>query len=253
MAWDPDLYHRFQAQRAAPFADALSLVKRRPRLRVIDLGCGTGELTRRLADALPDSDVVGLDASPEMLERAALEVRPGLRFVAGHIEALNGLYDLIFSHAALHWVEDHERFLPRLYALLAPGGQLVAQIPSNPDHSSRTLMAELAKEPPFAETLGSVRGGLSLLTTERYAELFFRLGAADFTVYEKVYPHVYSDAEGIVEFYRSTALKPYLEPLSEPLRGQFLDRYRERLRACFPERPVFLGFRRILFQATKPA
>lgn len=71
MPWNPDRYHQFQKERSAPFEDALALVTVRAGLRVVDLGCGTGELTRRLADALPDCDALGLDSSAEMLAKAA--------------------------------------------------------------------------------------------------------------------------------------------------------------------------------------
>src|SRR5512134_2128617 len=78
MPWDPNQYHKFQAQRSAPFYDLLALVSVRPNLRVVDLGCGTGELTRQLADSLPHSEVTGLDSSPHMLEKAASFSRPRL-------------------------------------------------------------------------------------------------------------------------------------------------------------------------------
>src|SRR5512147_1524721 len=99
MPWNPDQYHKFQAERSAPFDDLLALVEKRPNLKVVDLGCGTGELTRRLADTLPESDVLGLDNSPQMLARAEAYARPGLRFAAGDIQDLTGTWDLIFSHA----------------------------------------------------------------------------------------------------------------------------------------------------------
>ena len=78
MPWDPKQYHKFQAERSAPFFDLLALVEMRPNLKVVDLGCGTGELTRQLADALPNSDVTGLDSSSQMLEqgRCLLKLKP---------------------------------------------------------------------------------------------------------------------------------------------------------------------------------
>src|SRR5436190_24280330 len=83
MPWNPNLYHKFQAERSAPFYDLLALVDVRPNLKVIDLGCGTGELTRQLADKLPNSDVTGLDSSQEMLEKAASLSTTSLRFIQG--------------------------------------------------------------------------------------------------------------------------------------------------------------------------
>src|SRR5581483_11913432 len=104
--------------------------------RIIDLGCGTGELTARLAVLSPDSDVVGLDSSPTMLAKARPLARGGLRFEQGRIEdwSAEAAYDLVFSHATLQWCENHEALFARLARALVPGGQLLVQMPSNHDH-----------------------------------------------------------------------------------------------------------------------
>jgi len=115
MTWNPDQYHKFQAQRAAPFYDLLALVDKRPNLKVVDLGCGTGELTLKLADSLVGSNVTGLDASSQMLEKSAEYERPSLRFELGDQAALTGTWDLIFSNAALQWSENHEALIPFLF------------------------------------------------------------------------------------------------------------------------------------------
>jgi len=121
MPWNPEKYHQFQAERTAPFEDLLSLVRVQPGLRAVDLGCGTGELTRRLADALPESDLLGLDSSPQMLERAQAWSGRGLRFESGDQSKLTGSYDLIFSNAALQWSEDHAALIPSLFECLNSG------------------------------------------------------------------------------------------------------------------------------------
>jgi trans-aconitate 2-methyltransferase len=90
LPWDPDCYLRFQPQRYAPFEDLVRHIRVREALRVVDLGCGTGELTARLAAMLPSSEVVGLDSSPAMLERAQKFRRPGLSFQEGSMETLGG-------------------------------------------------------------------------------------------------------------------------------------------------------------------
>lgn len=96
MPWDPDQYRKFQSQRFAPFDDLFAMIDVRPGLRVVDLGCGTGELTARLAEQLPQSDTVGIDSSPEMLARARSLARPGLRFEQAAIDDVAGQWDLVF-------------------------------------------------------------------------------------------------------------------------------------------------------------
>jgi trans-aconitate 2-methyltransferase len=251
MTWNPDQYHKFQQERFAPFADLVSLIHVREDMQVVDLGCGTGELTGRLADMLPNSDVLGIDSSPQMLERAAPLARPGLRFAQGSIETLDGEWDLVFSHAALQWVSDHRSLIPQLFALVRPGGQLAVQMPSNHTHPSQTLIARTAGEEPFRTALGGWTRKSPVLTIDAYAELLHTYGGTDLVVFEKVYPHVLESADAIVEWVRGTALLPYLERLPAELRESILERYRERLRARWPSGPVFYGFKRILFSATR--
>lgn len=252
MPWDPERYHQFQQQRAAPFEDAIRLVNVRAGLKAVDLGCGTGELTRRLADALPDCEMVGIDSSPEMLNRAVQHARPGLRFEVGTIEAFSGAYDLIFSHAALHWVDDHPTLIPRLFSCLRPGGQIVVQMPSNHAHATHRLITEIAGESPFREALDGWSRRSPVLGIETYAEILFRCEATHIVVFEKIYPHVLENADALADWTAGTALVPYAERLGEARYAEFMAVYRERLRSAFPSSPVFYGFRRTLFAATRP-
>jgi trans-aconitate 2-methyltransferase len=253
MPWSPEQYHKFQAERFLPFEDLVRLVRVRPDVSAIDLGCGTGELTARLAEALPASDVLGIDSSTEMLARAEGHTRPGLRFAVGDLAAIEGQWDLVFSHAAIHWVDDHERLIPQLFGLVRPGGQLVVQQPSNHTHVSHTLILQVAAEEPFRSALGGWTRRVPVLALERYAALLHGLGGTELTVFEKVYPHVLPDADALAEWTSGTALVPYFERLGSPLRELFLERYRELLRAALPMTPVFYGFRRILFAVSRPA
>ena len=252
MPWDPDRYHQFQRERSAPFEDLLALVKRRTGLHAIDLGCGTGELTRRLTDALPASEVIGVDRSPEMLRRAASQARPNLRFEQGDIEAEVRPWDLIFSHAALQWVPDHPRLIPRLLSLLRPGGQLAVQVPSNHGHQAHILIHEVAGEEPFRSALGGWQRHSPVLAIDTYAEILFAHGAIELTVFEKVYAHLLENADAVADWTSGTALVPYFERLPHELHEPFMREYRARLAALWPSGPVFYPFRRTLFAATLP-
>ncbi|WP_018466086.1 methyltransferase domain-containing protein [Calidithermus timidus] len=253
MPWNPEQYEKFKAERTAPFDDLLALVKVRPGLRAVDLGCGTGELTRRLADRLPGSTVTGLDSSPEMLARSQNFAREGLSFVQGDFRELEGQYDLIFSNAALQWADDHPTLFARLWGCLNPGGQMVVQMPANGDHPSHRLAREVAEEPEFRAYFPNSGRRHPVLPVEDYAQLFFDLGGQDITAVLKVYPHVLPDADAIVEWVKGTLLTAYLGVLPEELQGAFLERYRSRLNELMPQKPVFYGFKRVLLAASKPA
>ncbi len=252
MPWNPDQYHKFQSERAAPFYDLLALVDARPNLKAIDLGCGTGELTRQLADRLPNSDVTGLDSSPQMLDKAASFARGGLVFQAGDLSALSGDWDLIFSNAALQWSANHAELIPQLFARLNLGGQIAVQIPSNHNHISHQIYRETANEEKFKSILQGFQRIAPVLSIDEYAQILFDCGAENIVVFEKIYAHVLEDSDAVVEWISGTALVPYFERLGEH-KDEFVKTIREKIRKAMPGSPVFYPFRRILFSARKPA
>lgn len=265
MPWDPAQYERFQRERELPFVDALALVgPLREGARVVDLGCGTGALTAKLKGAFPSARVLGIDTSNEMIGEAKQREREGLRFVKGAIEALDQIgpdlvgevaddprWDLIFSHAAIHWVPDHERLVPRLFARLAPGGRLVVQLPSNHDSLAHRALLAVADEAPFREAIAGRVRERPTLSASRYAELLWSCGGRELVAYEKVYPHELPDSEAVAEWMKGSALVPYLERLAPPMKPAFVDRFRALLREAYPAQPVFFGFKRTLFAASR--
>jgi len=251
MPWDPGQYDKFKEERFAPFEDLFALTKVRAGMSAVDLGCGTGDLTRRLADRLPGSSVTGIDNSPRMLEKALALQCTGLAFTLGDISALNGQWDLVFSHAAIHWLDNHAALIPRLMTHVNTGGRLAVQVPSNHRHPSHTLIVETAGEEPFRTALDGWVRQSPVLDIDRYAELLHASGGTEITVFEKVYPHLLDDAEAIVEWTSGTTLIPYLERLPVELHAGFLDSYRKKLLNIWPRGPVFYTFRRILMAATR--
>jgi trans-aconitate 2-methyltransferase len=252
MPWNPERYNQFKAERSAPFEDLLQLIQIRPGLEVIDLGCGTGELTSRLAKLLPDSEVLGIDSSPDMLEKTQAFKAPNLSFQLRDIQEIEGAWDLIFSNAVIQWVEDHATLVPRLFSHLSPGGQLVVQLPSNHNHPAHRMIVETAAEQPFQSALSGWVRRPPVLPVEDYAELLFATGGQNLVVFEKVYPHVLENSDAVADWSAGTALLPYMERLEPALREPFMQRYRQKLHQHWPHSPVFYGFRRTLFAATRP-
>ena len=252
--WDPEVYGRFSKERSLPFLDLLALVERVPGMRVLDLGCGTGELTRLLHETLAASETLGLDSSARMLEKAAGFAGDGLSFGFGDIATFTTgrPFDLVFSNAALHWVPGHPALLARLSGLLAPRGQLAVQVPDMDGQVSHATAREVASEEPFASALDGGPRVSPVLSPEAYAETLFRLGFAEQSVRLQVYGQVLGGPEDVVEWVKGTLLTDYRRRLAPGLWDLFLARYRERLLARLDNsRPFFYPYRRILFRARR--
>jgi len=247
--WDPDQYDRFRAERQQPLFDLVALVRARPGLRLIDLGCGTGETTRLVHERLGAAATLGIDNSETMLAKSSAHAAPGLRFARGDIAEFGaeGAYDVVFSNAALHWLPDHPALLARLARALAPGGQLAVQMPCNFDHPSHTVAAAVAGEEPFRSALGGYRLERPVLPPETYAALLHRLGFGEQHVRLQVYTHLLAARDDVIEWVKGTLLTDYERRMPAELWPRFLARYRERL---LPEledtRPYFYPFKRVL-------
>jgi trans-aconitate 2-methyltransferase len=250
--WNPAQYERFRRERSQPFYDLLAMVRPRPAMRLLDLGCGTGELTKELHLRLEARETLGLDTSEAMLAKAASHAGGGLRFEQGDITtfAPDEPYDLIFSNAALHWLSDHPTLLAQLSRGLAVDGQLAVQVPANEDHLSHVVAREVASEPPFKEALSGHVRVFGTMPPERYAMALDELGFREQTVLLRVYGHHLPSRDDVVEWVRGTLLTDYQRRLSAELFERFLARYRQRLLPQLADtRPYFYPFKRVLFWA----
>ena len=247
--WDPAQYERFERERSAPFFDLLDLVKPCPGGRVVDLGCGTGELTRALHERTRAGSTVGLDSSPAMLKRSADHTGDGLTFELGDIAewAPSRPVDLIFSNAALHWIDHHDVLFTRLTGALSRGGQLAVQVPANHDHPSHLVAERVATEEPFRAALGGYLRRTPVLAPERYARLLHRLGYGTQHVRLQVYLHLLPEPGAIVDWVKGTLLTDYRRRLPDRVYEDFVARYRELLVSELPdERPFPFSFKRVL-------
>ena len=253
-AWDPARYEQFKNERSRPFFDLMALLRPAPGGRAVDLGCGTGELTRALHAHLQAAQTIGIDSSAEMLARSAAFAGQGLSFQRGDIAAFaeERGYDVVFSNAALHWVDDHPTLLARLARALRPGGQLAIQVPANHDHPSHRAARAVAAEEPFL----SATGGLPpspVLAPEDYAGILYRLGLRDARVRLEVYGHALGARDEVIDWVTGTTLTPLRARLDDAQWARFLARYREVLLPQLDDaRPYFYTFKRVLVWAALP-
>ena len=252
MAWNADTYNKFKEERFLPFYDLLDLIHVRSGINVIDLGCGTGELTKKLSDELPGAKVLGIDLSPEMLKNSKVFESAQLKFACRSIEEeinSGSKRDLVFSNAALQWVEEHEKLLPGIIRSLNPGGQLVVQLPAQHHNISNRILNSLAAEAPYNAAFKNWKRFSPVLDIDGYAKILFDAGGSNITAYEKIYPLILPDVNALYDWVSGTALIPYLEKLDGELKQTFSEEYKVRLLQHFNSQPVFYPFKRIIFGA----
>lgn len=255
--WNPALYSRFEDERTRPAAELLARVPlERPRL-AYDLGCGPGNSTALIAARFPEAEVIGLDTSPAMLERAR-ERLPGLVFALADAATWvpGRAPDLIYANAVLQWLPDHAALLPRLFGLLAPGGVLAVQMPDNLAEPSHRLMRETASAGPWAGAIGdpAVAGRLGrMLEPAGYYDLLAPL-AAEVDVWRTAYHHRMADAAAIVDWVSATGLRPFLDPLPPDEAAGFLAAYAAAIDEGYPRRSDgrrLLAFPRVFIVARR--
>ncbi len=249
--WDPDRYLTYADERGRPFVELLQRIDAPAPERVVDLGCGPGNLTRLLGERWPDAEVLGLDSSPEMIAKAQQDV-PGIDFRVDDLRAWaasDETVDVLVSNATLQWLPDHLDVLPRLVERVRPGGWLAFQVPGNFDEPSHTIRTALAAEPAYAAHTAGVAVPASN-DPEVYLDLLAGLGCR-VDAWETTYLHLLDGDDPVFRWVSGTGARPTLQALPPGLREPFEDEFKARLRAAYPthDHGVVLPFRRIFVVA----
>jgi trans-aconitate 2-methyltransferase len=252
--WDPVQYRRFGSERARPFFDLLARVQADQPRYVVDLGCGSGELTAELASRWPGATVLGVDNSPAMIGAARERERPRLSFVLGDVTEWEPAHpvDVLISNAVLQWVPGHASLLPRWAGALSRGGWLAFQVPGNFDQPGHVIAREMAASPRWRPLLRDVRLNRQATDPGAYLETLAGAGC-EVDAWETTYLHVLHGEDPVVEWYKGTGLRPVLAALDEAQAREFLAEYGQRVREAYPPRPfgTVLPFRRVFVAARR--
>jgi trans-aconitate 2-methyltransferase len=252
MSWDPQQYSRFAGQRLRPALDLIARIPIEHPQTVADLGCGTGNVTRILRSRWPGARITGVDASPQMLAEAR-KVAADIAWEQTELGTWNpaAKYDLVFSNAALHWLDDHPGLFVRLAANLTAGGVLAVQMPRNFAAPSHTLMHELASSPPWRDALGKLLRPLPVLEPAAYYGLLAPL-ARCLDIWETEYLQILEGENPVAEWTKGTWLSPLLAALAPGARAAFESEYRQRVAQAYPRQPdgkTLFPFRRLFIVA----
>lgn len=251
-SWNPQQYHKFQNERSKPFYDLMDMIQPAGFKSGLDLGCGSGELTKIFQERFKIPHMKGVDNSPNMLEKAQAYAGNNLSFHLEDQAKFNNekKFDVIISNAAIQWSADHPAIFKRIAESLSSGGQVAIQMPANFDYPTHVLGREMEWESPYKEILKPTDTSQSMLTLEEYANLLFKLGAKEQSVTMKVYGHVLDNREAVIEWVKGTMLTYFQSNLDAQAYEKFLAEYQERLFKILPdEKPFFYPFKRVLMWA----
>lgn len=250
MPWNPDIYNQFRKDRYLPFYDLIALVQNNPEMSILDLGCGTGELTKVLAEKFSHQSVVGIDSSEEMLSKTPKLEK--VNFKHKSIEKIlneNAKWDLIVANASLQWVDDHRKIFNEIISKLNPKGQIAVQMPSQNENILNQILLQLVQKEPYRSALNGYVRISPVLSLDEYTDLFFRRNYKELNLFQKVYPLVTENNQELFEFISGSSLIPYMERFSDDLKKKFRTDFKSEVNLVFHTHPSVYAFKRILMYA----
>ncbi len=252
--WNPAQYLKFSTERTRPSYDLVARIFNTSPANILDVGCGPGNSTSVLTERYPKAKVTGIDSSKEMIEQAKKNY-PGGNWICADAQTYDykSKYDIIYSNAALQWIPDQKSLIHNLISLLTSRGVLAAQVPGNrlsPLHQATITTAEQIWP---EETCGCAE-----LIHYHEPDFFYDIFCQyDFKIdiWTTTYQHVFSSCNDIIEWYKSTGMKPFLHALpNDQTRQQFMEAVYSKIVDHYPQRKdgkVIFPFRRIFFTAEK--
>lgn len=253
MTWSAQQYTMFEQQRTRPVRDLVAAIPNAEVRHAVDLGCGPGNSTEVLAARFPHAHVTGMDSSDGMLADARKRL-PALNFKLADIGAWNPAqaFDVILANASLQWLPDHATLYPHLVKHLTQGGTLAVQTPDNLDEPAHRLAREVAADGPWSAKIGAVKHNERHTASDYYELLSTHCSTVD--VWRTTYQHPLADHGAVVEWFKASALRPFLAPLSDEEKAAFLQAYKARITQAYPalaDGTVLLPFPRLFIIATR--
>lgn len=254
--WNPNLYLKFEKERTQPVKDLISRIDKDQPLRIIDIGCGPGNSTRELQNKWPSAQITGLDSSPNMIEKAKKDL-PDIEWIVGDAGgdlSYLGKFDIVFSNAAIQWIPNHERLLNKLFSMLKDEGVLAIQIPNVNEMVINVAVENTAKDVKWQGYLNAFDENMFYDMPEFYYDTMSNL-TKEIYLWETFYYHVMSSHEEIINWYKSTGMKPFLDKLpTEVLKKEFENDVLNKIKKGYKiqrDGKVLFPFRRIFFIAYK--
>ena len=251
--WNPDLYLKYADERTQPAYDLISRVNIANPVSIIDIGCGPGNSTRALRERWPDAQILGLDSSQEMIEKARRAYPEGRWLLADAARWKPDVqYSLVFSNAVLQWLPDHESLIERLFDAVQSQGALAVQVPAFSDAPLHQALLRVSRRANWREPMASCDELLMWHDASFYYDQLSAL-TQRFYIWQTTYYHVMAGHQDLIDWYAGTGMKSYLDRLAnDDLRLLFQREVLEECRRDYPEQrdgKILFPFQRLFFLA----
>lgn len=255
LQWSSSTYLRFEKERTQPAIDLAMRLQSVKTERIIDIGCGPGNSTAVLKRFFPTAYILGIDNSQNMIEKASCDYSD-IEFIC--LDASNDLYkisdkfDIVFSNACIQWIPNHKKLLKDMFGLLNTGGVLAVQIPINYNEPIHQIIHEVVHSPKWRQVFHNPRNFYNLSPGE-YHDVLSEL-SSNFTIWETTYYHRLPSYESIMEWYKGTGLRPYLQTLNRTDRTNFETEVFEMVKERYlfqSNHEIIFKFPRLFFMVTR--
>ncbi len=251
--WNAAQYLKFEGERTQPAIDLINRINIINPAKIIDIGCGPGNSTQVLLKRFPNANIIGIDSSKEMIDRAKKSY-PNLSFdicdAGKDLLSMGSDYSIVFSNACIQWIPNHPKLLKEMFSLLSDNAALAVQVPINQAEPLYTIVDEVASDKRWGFEDVELEVNQTLKQSE-YFDILSEL-SDDFSIWETTYLHRMSSHRDLVEWVKGTKLRPYLNALPPELAGEFEGEIVEKVTKTYPIQrngEIIFRFRRLFFTA----
>lgn len=253
--WNATTYLQFKNERTRPAVDLASRIPLDDPRTILDIGCGPGNSTAVLRERFPNAKIIGIDNAPDMIAKAQ-ETYPDMTFLCvsadEYIATTDEVFDVVFSNACMQWLPDHKALLPKWMGLLNKDGVLAVQMPNNYGEPIHQIIETLTTSDAWRPHFRVMREKNMLSVSEYYDCLAETSACVD--LWETAYYHTLSSHQDLLEWYRGTGLRPYLEQLGEDAKADFENDFLAAVKESYPmqtDSTILFRFPRLFFTAIK--
>lgn len=243
--WDADTYDAVSDPQFSWGTEVLGRLELKGDESAIDAGCGSGKVTEKLLERLPEGRLLAVDGSEAMIAKAKERLGERATYLIADLSELEveEQVDLIFSTATFHWILDHDRLFERLRAALVAGGRLVAQCGGQGNVAQHAkAIAEVAARPEFSAHLTQMTGMWNFADPDETEARLFAAGFSEARCWLEPKPVT---PEHPLKFTSTVTLGPLLAQLPEALRRPFAEAILEQ-----SPKPLTLDYVRLNIEAT---